>query len=261
MDRMWAAAAVGAGVVVSCAGAFEASIRVVAQRASRVYVAPGEVFYVEALLTYPHLVGGWHQFAGVQGSIVIDGDAGSPSNFRCFFSSSVLIRWGEFVGGSRVGLDYELTPAFFQGGFIPPQIPNVNGLLGGYDLKIDEPGEYGIRWEPGPTYTSVRLFPSVPSPYWVDAKTEYFGTTVIVTPCRPDLTTTAIPGQAGYGEPDGVLNNDDFAYYLAQFAAGNVLVGDQTHAAIPDQPGYGMPDGVLTNDDFFFYLAIFAAGC
>lgn len=38
--------------------------------------------------------------------------------------------------------------------------------------------------------------------------------------CRPDLTTTAIPGSPGYGSPNGILNNDDFFYYLSLFAAG-----------------------------------------
>ena len=79
--------------------------------------------------------------------------------------------------------------------------------------------------------------------------------------CRPDLTTGAIAGQPGYGVPNGVLNNDDFFYYLAQFAAGNVAVADLTTGAIPGQPGYGVPNGILNNDDFFYYLAIFAAGC
>ena len=79
--------------------------------------------------------------------------------------------------------------------------------------------------------------------------------------CRPDLTTTAIPGSPGYGVPNGVLNNDDFFYYLAQFAAGNLAVADMTTTAIPGSPGYGVPNGILNNDDFFFYLAIFAAGC
>ncbi|MCB9840510.1 MAG: hypothetical protein H6809_02520 [Phycisphaeraceae bacterium] len=81
------------------------------------------------------------------------------------------------------------------------------------------------------------------------------------TGCEPDLTTGAIPGQPGYGVPNGVLNNDDFFYYLAQFAAGNLAVADLTTGAIPGQPGYGVPNGVLNNDDFFYYLAIFAAGC
>jgi hypothetical protein len=79
--------------------------------------------------------------------------------------------------------------------------------------------------------------------------------------CRADLTAGAVPGQAGYGVPNGVLNNDDFFYYLAQFAAGNLAVADLTAGAIPGQPGYGAPNGVLNNEDFFYYLAIFAAGC
>jgi hypothetical protein len=79
--------------------------------------------------------------------------------------------------------------------------------------------------------------------------------------CAPDLTTGAIAGQPGYGVPNGILNNDDFFYYLAQFAAGNLAVADLTTGAIQGQPGYGVPNGVLNNDDFFYYLAIFAAGC
>ncbi|MEZ6234264.1 MAG: GC-type dockerin domain-anchored protein [Phycisphaerales bacterium] len=79
--------------------------------------------------------------------------------------------------------------------------------------------------------------------------------------CEPDLTTGAIAGQPGYGVPNGILNNDDFFYYLAQFAAGNLAVADLTTGAIAGQPGYGVPNGILNNDDFFYYLAIFAAGC
>ncbi len=79
--------------------------------------------------------------------------------------------------------------------------------------------------------------------------------------CEPDLTTFAVPGQPGYGVPNGTLNNDDFFYYLTQFGAGNVAVADLTTFAVPGQPGYGVPNGVVTNDDFFYYLALFAAGC
>jgi len=79
--------------------------------------------------------------------------------------------------------------------------------------------------------------------------------------CPADLTTGAIAGQAGYGLPNGPLNNDDFFYYLAQFSAGNAAVADLTTGAVPGQPGYGTPDGNLNNDDFFYYLAQFAAGC
>ena len=79
--------------------------------------------------------------------------------------------------------------------------------------------------------------------------------------CDPDLTAGAVAGTPGYGAPNGVLNNDDFFYYLAQFAAGNLAVADLTTSAIPGSPGYGTPNGMLDNDDFFYYLAIFAAGC
>jgi hypothetical protein len=78
---------------------------------------------------------------------------------------------------------------------------------------------------------------------------------------RAGPTSTAIAGQTGYGSPNGVVNNDDFFYFLAHFAAGNLAVCDMTTTAIAGQPGYGAPDGVLNNDDFFYYLALFAAGC
>jgi hypothetical protein len=79
--------------------------------------------------------------------------------------------------------------------------------------------------------------------------------------CGPDLTSTAIAGQTGYGSPNGVVNNDDFFYFLAQFAVGNIAVADLTAGAVAGQPGYGVPNGVLNNDDFFYYLGLFAAGC
>ncbi|MEZ6234029.1 MAG: GC-type dockerin domain-anchored protein [Phycisphaerales bacterium] len=79
--------------------------------------------------------------------------------------------------------------------------------------------------------------------------------------CPADLTTGAVAGQPGYGVPNGVLNNDDFFYYLGQFASGNVAVADLTTGAVAGQPGYGVPNGIITNDDFFYYLGLFAAGC
>ena len=87
------------------------------------------------------------------------------------------------------------------------------------------------------------------------------GGQAVLPTCTPDLTTGAIAGQPGYGTPNGVLNNEDFFYYLGQFAAGNLAVADLTTGAIAGQPGYGVPNGVLNNEDFFYYLALFAAGC
>ncbi|MEZ6232632.1 MAG: GC-type dockerin domain-anchored protein [Phycisphaerales bacterium] len=79
--------------------------------------------------------------------------------------------------------------------------------------------------------------------------------------CPPDLTTTAQSTQPGYGEPNGVLNHDDFFYFLLEFGAGNLAVADLTTTAVPGAPGYGTPNGILNNDDFFYYLTLFAAGC
>ncbi len=79
--------------------------------------------------------------------------------------------------------------------------------------------------------------------------------------CRPDLTTTAVPGSPGYGVPNGVVSNDDFFFCLTSFAAGNLAIADLTTTAVPGSAGYGIPNGVVTNDDFFYYLTVFAAGC
>ncbi|MEZ6233703.1 MAG: immunoglobulin domain-containing protein [Phycisphaerales bacterium] len=86
---------------------------------------------------------------------------------------------------------------------------------------------------------------------------------LVVTPgaCPPDLTGTALLGAPGYGQPNGILNTDDFFYYLAQYAAGNLAVADLTTTNTPGQPGYGVPNGVITSDDFFYYLDAFAGGC
>ena len=34
-----------------------------------------------------------------------------------------------------------------------------------------------------------------------------------------------------------------------------------TTGAIPGQPGYGVPNGVINNEDFFYFLAVFVQGC
>ncbi|MEZ6233702.1 MAG: GC-type dockerin domain-anchored protein [Phycisphaerales bacterium] len=86
-------------------------------------------------------------------------------------------------------------------------------------------------------------------------------TASVLYACHADLTRGAIQGQVGFGVPDGVLNNDDFFFFLSQFAAGNLAVADFTTGAIQGQPGFGVPNGLITNDDFFYYLALFAAGC
>lgn len=87
--------------------------------------------------------------------------------------------------------------------------------------------------------------------------------------CRVDLTSGAIPGAPGYGVPNGIVNNDDFFYYVNAYAtrlgcAGSVYCPsppDMTSVWPPGSSGYGQLDGVLTLDDFYYYLSLFATGC
>jgi len=68
--------------------------------------------------------------------------------------------------------------------------------------------------------------------------------------CPADLT-----GPDGAGEPDGVLDANDFFFYLGLFASGDA------DADLTDAGGSGNPDGIVDANDFFFYLQLFAAGC
>jgi len=56
------------------------------------------------------------------------------------------------------------------------------------------------------------------------------------------------------GTPDGVLDSNDFFFYLSLFAAGD------PDADLTGGPG-GAPDGLIDSNDFFQYLSLFAAGC
>jgi len=71
----------------------------------------------------------------------------------------------------------------------------------------------------------------------------------VAPPCPADLT-----GSGGSGEPDGVVDANDFFFYLGLFAAGD------RRADLPTSPG-DVPDGVIDANDFFAYLNLFAAGC
>jgi hypothetical protein len=138
-------------------------------------------------------------------------------------------------------------------------------LIATVSVSIPPAGDAFVAWEHAAagitsvTITGTTFVPGVNGPVKVDNVA--WGAPVLSPTCRPDLTTGAVPEQPGYGVPDGTVNNDDFFYYLAQFAAGNAAVADLTAGAVPGQPGYGVANGVVNNDDFFFYLTLFASGC
>ncbi len=132
----------------------------------------------------------------------------------------------------------------------------ANTMEARYNGAVVSNGIYGIRLADPIQFQCFDLYASNSTSVFYDD----MSLTKVVN-CIPDLTTTAIPGSPGYGVPNGIVNNDDFFYFLSQFAAGNLAVADLTTTAIPGSPGYGVPNGVLNNDDFFYFLSQFAAGC
>lgn len=86
--------------------------------------------------------------------------------------------------------------------------------------------------------------------------------TIVVAPaCPADLTGSSNPSDPSFGVPDGVLDSNDFFFYLDRFAAGDLAIADLTGSSDPNSPSFGVPDGTLDASDFFFYLGRFAAGC
>lgn len=205
--------------------------------------------------------------AGLKGSIVVTSNDGSAQNFTSQFASGALVSLGSFVGMSRVGMSMLNTPPMFTGGMAIPPWYNSSGItIAQYQVTVNQPGIYSARWVPEPGWEQVVVFPTGASTMYVPVPTANISTVFYVggccfTPCRPDLTGSAVVGQAGYSVPNLVLNNDDFFYYLARFAVGDRGVCDMTASGIPGSPGYGFPNGILNNDDFFYYLGLFAQGC
>ena len=141
------------------------------------------------------------------------------------------------------------TPAFNGSEQVLPTSINTPAAQGFHVFNTAEADE-GTYW----VYTQITDGGTVTGD-WSE------GTITLENACPPDLTASAVAGTPGYGLPNGVLNNEDFFYYLTQFAAGNLAIADLTTTAVAGQPGYGTPDGILNNEDFFYYLALFANGC
>lgn len=68
-------------------------------------------------------------------------------------------------------------------------------------------------------------------------------------PCAADLTESASPNHPYRGFPDGVVDAEDFFFYLDGFAVDDLRVCD-----LDD-------DGDCDADDFFAYLDLFSMGC
>ncbi|MEM9064624.1 MAG: GC-type dockerin domain-anchored protein [Planctomycetota bacterium] len=97
------------------------------------------------------------------------------------------------------------------------------------------------------------------------AVTEYTLTFGEVNDCIADLSTTGatLPGQTGFGIPDGNVDLDDLGYYLSFWLEDFVPVADLTTAGatLEGQPGFGVPDGSVDLDDLGYFLNFWLAGC
>jgi hypothetical protein len=194
-------------------------------------------------------------------------------NVGRFSLSATTADRSTFCDGLQTGGDVD-TQWFI---LIPGLITLPPGMTGTVmvDMSVrisgpNTPGLYSVTYNPPPigNITGFRLDvvedPTLPTNGPGRAPNGNFVITelrILRYPCVADLSTGAVASQPGYGVPDDRVNNDDFFFYLAEFAAGNVARCDLTFSAVPSTPGYGFPNGILDNEDFFYYLTIFAAGC
>jgi len=82
--------------------------------------------------------------------------------------------------------------------------------------------------------------------------------------CPADVTATGttLPGQPGFGVPDGNIDADDLGYFLSFFLAADPVTDvTTTGATLPGQPGFGEPDGVVDPDDLGYFLGFWLSGC
>ncbi len=76
-----------------------------------------------------------------------------------------------------------------------------------------------------------------------------FGLSCSLPRCFADFTGSTDPEDPAYGRPDGVVDAEDFFYFLQMFAAQNRVIADLNG------------DGVVDADDFFLFLDLFKQGC
>ncbi len=173
-----------------------------------------------------------------------------------FQQASQTVDWNGFAAS---GYDYTMRGDwFYLLDFIGPGLVTFesNEFNGGFStFLINNPGPNctGGFLGGGPIgfSTPLRMIESVVTYeyHWIPSS------------CPVDLTTLSTPGSQFYGQPDGIVDRDDFFYFLDQLALANLAVADLTTHALPALPGFGVPNGVLNNDDFFYYLLKYAEGC
>jgi len=137
---------------------------------------------------------------------------------------------------------------------------NYGGLNSGSSRTVSSIVQIPPTLTPGDYFIGIILYPNGPDAStgnnWVSDTA-----TITVVACIADMTGSSNPNSPDYGVPDGIIDANDFFYFLDQFSAGNLAVADLTGSADPNNPAYGVPDGVIDASDFFFFLTQFANGC
>ncbi|MCA9287010.1 MAG: hypothetical protein KDA05_00410, partial [Phycisphaerales bacterium] len=83
-----------------------ATVNTTVNGGASVSVAPGATISVASVVSWT----GGVQFAGIQGGVAVQGNAGAGSNFTSEFTAGTLVNLGAFNGGSREGMDIAVTP-------------------------------------------------------------------------------------------------------------------------------------------------------
>ena len=85
---------------------------------------------------------------------------------------------------------------------------------------------------------------------------------VIAPSCVGDVTTGSTnPGDAGYGQPDGVADASDLTYFVEAWVSGSGAADATTAGTNPGDAGFGVPDGSVDAGDLTYFVEAWIAGC
>lgn len=195
MKKAFAIVVVAGTAGIASAQLIQASITTTANGGATAVIAPGGTVHIMSRVSWFPGGGNTTQFAGAQGGIIVTGNAGSGANFISEFATGPLVNLGAFIGGSRTGMVFGVTPAFFTGGFMIPPSGNHTGItLGEYDLTLPNPGVYTVNWVASAAVPNVRIFPSVSSPAFVEASSTYILAEITVIPSPASLALVGLGG-------------------------------------------------------------------
>ena len=123
---------------------------------------------------------------------------------------------------------------------------------------------WGGPWPPFPVGVSVLPIRFLTDEFDVDDQSGtifWDDMRVVQLPtCAADLTGSSNPNSPDYGVPDGVVDADDFFFYIDLFKNRDPRA-DLTGSADPRDKTYGVCNDVIDANDFFFYLTQFREGC